>query len=341
MLGTKANSLTEILPLVLGHEFGGRVIATGKDVPQLRYSDKVVVLPHWTCGACRFCKMQRTNLCENLKHAGCDYNGGFSKYGIFPANTLYHVDGMFADALLPLVEPLSCILLGIMRIAKSLRELAQKTTPHAAVFGGGPMGVLLALALKRFYPQVYITIIEPHPVRRNALRRMGMGDSLLEGAEGMADVSLVATSAVSGTADAIAHTVPEGTVLLFAGLNVSDIGNHPEAHAWEYIHRNELHAFPGESAAQGRYLCGTTGYTHETVKLAVEELVHNGSYWRIVQNVTIDGLSSHEAWCRDGERYTKKIFQKPAAEAYLSPQGIYDKIYGADIASSIKVLIRP
>ena len=91
MMGAKASSLTAGFRLVLGHELGGRVVATGSGEEGLRANDKVVVLPHWTCGRCHSCRSNRPNLCRKLRHAGFHYHGGFSRYGCFP--TPHHLPG--------------------------------------------------------------------------------------------------------------------------------------------------------------------------------------------------------------------------------------------------------
>src|SRR5213595_1828368 len=53
------------LPLVLGHQIVGTVVATGKQVERFSPGDRVGV--PWlgnTCGTCRYCRGGRENLCD-------------------------------------------------------------------------------------------------------------------------------------------------------------------------------------------------------------------------------------------------------------------------------------
>jgi alcohol dehydrogenase len=53
------------LPLVVGAEASGEVVASGRDVSGLKVGDRVVAYGALTCGACKACREGRDNLCEN------------------------------------------------------------------------------------------------------------------------------------------------------------------------------------------------------------------------------------------------------------------------------------
>ena len=53
------------LPLVVGAEAAGEVVAVGPDVSGLRIGDRVVPYGALTCGVCNACREGRDNLCEN------------------------------------------------------------------------------------------------------------------------------------------------------------------------------------------------------------------------------------------------------------------------------------
>src|SRR5581483_9188003 len=50
---------------IMGHEFMGEVVETGKSVRNLKVGDRVVVPFAIACGQCFFCKRQLWSLCEN------------------------------------------------------------------------------------------------------------------------------------------------------------------------------------------------------------------------------------------------------------------------------------
>ena len=50
---------------ILGHEFMGEVVETGKGVKRLKKGDRVVVPFPIACGRCTMCQQQLFSLCEN------------------------------------------------------------------------------------------------------------------------------------------------------------------------------------------------------------------------------------------------------------------------------------
>ena len=67
------------LPIIPGHEIVGRIEAIGKDVQGLELGERVGIpwLGH-TCGVCRYCLMQRENLCDRPLFTGYTRNGGYA-----------------------------------------------------------------------------------------------------------------------------------------------------------------------------------------------------------------------------------------------------------------------
>jgi NADPH:quinone reductase-like Zn-dependent oxidoreductase len=54
------------MPLVVGAEGSGRIVATGEGVTGFKAGDKVTMYGAFTCGECRNCKRGVDNLCENV-----------------------------------------------------------------------------------------------------------------------------------------------------------------------------------------------------------------------------------------------------------------------------------
>ncbi len=50
---------------ILGHEFMGEVVETGRGVKNLKAGDRVIVPFTISCGSCFFCKNQLWSLCDN------------------------------------------------------------------------------------------------------------------------------------------------------------------------------------------------------------------------------------------------------------------------------------
>ncbi|MBK9400165.1 MAG: 6-hydroxycyclohex-1-ene-1-carbonyl-CoA dehydrogenase [Bacteroidetes bacterium] len=75
------------LPLTLGHEISGTVVAGEKN-----WLNKKVIIPAvLPCGDCELCKKGRSNICRNQKMPGNDFHGGFASHIVVPARFLCEV----------------------------------------------------------------------------------------------------------------------------------------------------------------------------------------------------------------------------------------------------------
>jgi len=127
-------------PLVPGHEYAGEIIAKGDEVTGFTVGERVVVDPNIHCGECRSCIKGLTNLCDSLGAYGVTRHGGFAEYSVV------HQDNIVPIADIPygiaaLAEPVGCVLNGLDAIDTNSVE-------NALIFGAGPIGLLMALALR-------------------------------------------------------------------------------------------------------------------------------------------------------------------------------------------------
>src|SRR5690606_10890488 len=88
---------------ILGHEFCGRVVATGARVRNLAPGDRVVVGPVIACGGCFFCARRRWSLCDNSNPNAwlAEQAFGHSPAGSFGSS---HLFGGYAGGLAELVR---------------------------------------------------------------------------------------------------------------------------------------------------------------------------------------------------------------------------------------------
>ena len=93
-------------PVILGHEFCGKVVAVGPRVETIDIGYFVSVDPNIACGKCRFCKQGQVNLCQNLTAIGVDIDGGFAEYCAVPESQCYRIEGA-SPINAALMEPLS------------------------------------------------------------------------------------------------------------------------------------------------------------------------------------------------------------------------------------------
>jgi D-arabinose 1-dehydrogenase-like Zn-dependent alcohol dehydrogenase len=72
--------LAPALPVTMGHEFSGSVVAVGPEVTTIKVGDRVAVPFHEACGRCSYCRSGRTNLCDALEFVGISHDGGYAEY---------------------------------------------------------------------------------------------------------------------------------------------------------------------------------------------------------------------------------------------------------------------
>jgi L-iditol 2-dehydrogenase len=134
-------------PLVLGHEFSGRVEAVGADLldgnfNRLETGMRVAVDPAQPCGRCELCEHGHPNLCRRLHFCGNYPDGGsLCEWMHMPAHSCFPVPDLVDDVQAALLEPL-----GVALHAVDLAKV--RVGQSAAVIGAGPIGLLILQLLK-------------------------------------------------------------------------------------------------------------------------------------------------------------------------------------------------
>lgn len=152
------------MPLVLGHEFGGRVTSVGEGV-DFKIGDLVSVDPNIVCGSCDHCAAGRTAHCRNLIALGVTINGGFAEYVVLPKSQAYLVPPTTNPLHLGLVEPLACCIRGM-----DLSEI--KGGERVAILGGGSMGMLI-VQLCKLAGASEIVLVTRQKERREIAEKIG------------------------------------------------------------------------------------------------------------------------------------------------------------------------
>jgi 6-hydroxycyclohex-1-ene-1-carbonyl-CoA dehydrogenase len=121
------------LPLALGHEVSGRVVAAGAGAEA--WLGKSVIVPAvLPCGECDLCKRGLSTICRAQKMPGNDIHGGFASHIVVPARGLCEVD-------LPRLQRAGLELAQVSIVADAL------TTPYQAVRRAGVTPGSLAIVV--------------------------------------------------------------------------------------------------------------------------------------------------------------------------------------------------
>lgn len=132
---------------VIGHEFVGTVVEAGAAVSRFKPGDKVLGSFLIACGRCRFCTRRRFNHCENRRALGLgtltgDLDGAQAERIRVPdadVNLLILAGGVDEEGALFAGDVLATAYYGV-----AMMEVEKDET--VAVFGGGPVGLLIAAA---------------------------------------------------------------------------------------------------------------------------------------------------------------------------------------------------
>ena len=135
-----ANYGTGAFPLVPGHEYAGTVVELGPGTDGPAPGTRVAVDPNLECGRCRACRRGDAHLCEALQAYGVTRDGGFAERSVVRAAALHPI-GDLPFHVAALAEPMGCVLNGVDAAWNPSRR-------SALIFGAGPMGMLMAIALE-------------------------------------------------------------------------------------------------------------------------------------------------------------------------------------------------
>lgn len=209
-------------PLVLGHEVTGEIAEVGEGIKNYKVGDRIFAAHHVPCNTCRYCLNGNHTACQTL-HTTNFYPGGFAEYirvpalnvdrGVFilPDNVSFE-EGTF-------IEPLACVVRG-------QRSADLKPGQSVLILGGGISG-LLHLLLARALGAGQVIVIDVNDFRLKLARELG-ADSVINAKEdvvsllrkahnnGLADLVIVCTSALSAFNQALGAVERAGTILCFA-----------------------------------------------------------------------------------------------------------------------------
>lgn len=198
-------------PVVPGHEFCGEVVAAGRGVTNLRVGDFVAVDPNLPCGHCQFCRVGRSNLCENYRALGVTLNGAAAEFVSVPSANAFALPPDIPRRWGTLVEPLSCAVHGFDQIGLRLAS-------SYLIYGAGTMGLMLAQLARHAGPS-QVDMVDKNPARFELAQRLA-ADRAAQSADqfdrpGGWDVVIDATGAAPAIEDGLRRVMRGGTFLLF------------------------------------------------------------------------------------------------------------------------------
>ena len=95
------------LPVTIGHEFSGDVVAIGSEVTKARLGERVTVEPCIVCGKCDACRHGQYGYCEHISFTYRNGDGAMADYVVVKEPYVYELPDYLSYETGALIEPLS------------------------------------------------------------------------------------------------------------------------------------------------------------------------------------------------------------------------------------------
>ncbi len=153
------------VPMVVGHEFVGEIVAVGSNVNDFHPGEIVSGEGHVVCGRCRNCMAGRRHLCAHTSGVGVNREGAFAEYISLPMSNIWrHHEGVDKDVA-SIFDPFG----NAVHTALQFPILGE----DVLITGAGPIG-LMAAAVARFAGARFVVITDINENRLSLARKLGV-----------------------------------------------------------------------------------------------------------------------------------------------------------------------
>jgi len=154
------------LPVTLGHENVGEVVALGPEAKGIKIGDRVLADPWIGCGTCPACLRNEDNLCTAMRSLGVFSNGGYADYLMVPhPRYLFDIGDMSPER----AAPLACSGATTFGALKKVPTLTREPT---VIIGAGGLG-LMCLALHKKMGGHSAIVVDIDPAKREVAKKSG------------------------------------------------------------------------------------------------------------------------------------------------------------------------
>ncbi|GAA5216405.1 L-threonine 3-dehydrogenase [Corallincola platygyrae] len=167
------------VPMIVGHEYVGEVVAMGQEVRGFSEGDRVSGEGHITCGHCRNCRAGRRHLCRNTVGVGVNRQGAFAEYLVIPAYNAFKIPEGISDEMASIFDPFG----NAVHTALSFDLVGE----DVLITGAGPIGIM-AVAIARHCGARHVVITDVNDYRLNLAAQMGASRVVNVAKESLADV---------------------------------------------------------------------------------------------------------------------------------------------------------
>jgi propanol-preferring alcohol dehydrogenase len=217
------------LPLVIGHQIVGTVVARGPGASRFPVGARVgVPWVGWTCGRCGYCLGRRENLCDNARFTGLHIDGGYAELTVADERYCFEIPAGLNDAA---AAPLLCggaIGYRALVLAGPLGEARR-----LGFYGFGSAAHLVAQVALFQGREVYAFTRPADRAGQDFAR--GLGARWAGGSDDPPPEPLDAAlifAPVGALVPAALRAVRKGGTVVCAGIHMSDIPSFPYRDLW-------------------------------------------------------------------------------------------------------------
>ena len=167
------------VPMVVGHEFVGEIIATGSNVNDFHPGQIVSGEGHVVCGRCRNCMAGRRHLCAHTSGIGVNRQGAFAEYVVLPMSNVWeHRPGIDLD-IASIFDPFG----NATHTALQFDLMGE----DVLIAGAGPIGCMAA-AVCRHAGARHVVVTDINPWRLKLAEKLGANRTVDVSKESLPDV---------------------------------------------------------------------------------------------------------------------------------------------------------
>jgi threonine 3-dehydrogenase len=152
------------VPMAIGHEFVGEIVAVGSNVNDFYPGDIVSGEGHVTCGRCRNCLAGRRHLCAHTLGVGVNRPGAFAEFISLPMTNIWRHDPKINQEVAAIFDPFG----NAVHTALSFPLLGE----DVLITGAGPIGIM-AIPVAKHAGARNIVITDMNPYRLALAKKMG------------------------------------------------------------------------------------------------------------------------------------------------------------------------
>ena len=151
------------VPMAIGHEFVGEIVAVGSNVIDFHSGELVSGEGHVVCGRCRNCMAGDRHLCAHTSGVGVNRPGCFAEYIALPMTNIWRHDPRVDRDAAAIFDPFG----NAVHTALSFNVLGE----DVLMTGAGPIGIMAA-AVVRHAGARYVVITDVNDYRLDLARKM-------------------------------------------------------------------------------------------------------------------------------------------------------------------------